>query len=353
MKMERMRGIEIDAVNRTRARRGRSGLGRGRRGRRRRTGLRRWPAPRRTSASSGTRSAEGSAGSAGSYGLAASNSVSVEIVTADGAHPPDRRRDRPGPVLGDPRRRRKLRRRDGDRVRALPVARGLRRRHALPDRARERGPARLARVDRRHARRRDHRRPAAPAPADPRHPRAASRPLVRGRPGLLSRHRGGGRRARRADPRARARDRHRRDRPAAALQHVHMDPEQPVPGRRATAMLLDDLPAAAIDALVAAAGPGSGSPLLSVEVRQLGGALGKPGGGRRCAVASSTPSSRSSASGSRCRPRWARPWRAHVDVIREAARAVGGRDGRTSTSPSATSPETGSSARTPITACGP
>ena len=66
--------------------------------------------------------------------------------------------------------------------------------------------------------------------------------------------------------------------PAAALQHVHMDPEHPVPGR-GDGMLLDDLPAAGIDALVAAAGPGSGSPLLSVEVRQLGGALGRPAAG--------------------------------------------------------------------------
>jgi FAD binding domain-containing protein/berberine-like enzyme len=68
--------------------------------------------------------------------------------------------------------------------------------------------------------------------------------------------------------------------PSAALQHVHMDPEQPVPGL-GDGMLLDDLPAAGIDALVAAAGPDSGSPLLSVEVRQLGGAIGTPavGGG--------------------------------------------------------------------------
>ena len=66
--------------------------------------------------------------------------------------------------------------------------------------------------------------------------------------------------------------------PAAALQHVHMDPEHPVPGM-GDGMLLDELPAAGIDALVAAAGPGSGSPLLSVEVRQLGGALAKPAAG--------------------------------------------------------------------------
>jgi hypothetical protein len=64
----------------------------------------------------------------------------------------------------------------------------------------------------------------------------------------------------------------------AALQHVHMDPEHPV-AAVGDGMLLDELPAAAIDALVAAAGPGSGSPLLSVEVRQLGGALGRPAAG--------------------------------------------------------------------------
>jgi hypothetical protein len=37
--------------------------------------------------------------------------------------------------------------------------------------------------------------------------------------------------------------------------------------------MLDGLPSAAIDAIVEAAGPGSGSPLLSVEFRHLGGAL--------------------------------------------------------------------------------
>jgi FAD binding domain-containing protein/berberine-like enzyme len=68
--------------------------------------------------------------------------------------------------------------------------------------------------------------------------------------------------------------------PVAALQHVHMDPEHPVPGL-GDGMLLDDLSATSIDALVAAAGPGSGSPFLSVEVRQLGGAIARPavGGG--------------------------------------------------------------------------
>jgi hypothetical protein len=63
--------------------------------------------------------------------------------------------------------------------------------------------------------------------------------------------------------------------PIAALSHVHMDPPHPVPGA-GDHMLLDDLPAAAIDSLVAAAGPGSGSPLVSVEIRHLGGAFARP-----------------------------------------------------------------------------
>jgi hypothetical protein len=60
--------------------------------------------------------------------------------------------------------------------------------------------------------------------------------------------------------------------PPAALGHLHMDPEDPVPFA-ASGQLLDELPATAVDAVVEAAGPGSGSPLLSLELRLLGGAL--------------------------------------------------------------------------------
>jgi len=63
--------------------------------------------------------------------------------------------------------------------------------------------------------------------------------------------------------------------PAAGLSKIHMDPEHPVPGR-GHHRLLRELSDEAIDALVAAAGPESGTPLLQTEVRQLGGALGKP-----------------------------------------------------------------------------
>jgi FAD/FMN-containing dehydrogenase len=60
--------------------------------------------------------------------------------------------------------------------------------------------------------------------------------------------------------------------PPAALGHLHMDPEDPVPFAM-SGQMLDELPAAAIDAIVEAAGPDSGSPLLSLELRLLGGAL--------------------------------------------------------------------------------
>ena len=63
--------------------------------------------------------------------------------------------------------------------------------------------------------------------------------------------------------------------PPVALSRLHMDPEQPVPGR-GDHLMLGELPAEAIESLVAAAGSESGSPLLSVELRQLGGALGRP-----------------------------------------------------------------------------
>jgi FAD/FMN-containing dehydrogenase len=66
--------------------------------------------------------------------------------------------------------------------------------------------------------------------------------------------------------------------PAPALQQLHMDPDQPVPNQGDGAFLAD-LPDAAIDALVALAGPDADTPLLSVEVRHLGGALARPAPG--------------------------------------------------------------------------
>jgi len=63
--------------------------------------------------------------------------------------------------------------------------------------------------------------------------------------------------------------------PAAQLNRIAMDPEQPVPGL-GHGGLIKELPDEAIDAFVGAGGPESGSPLLLSEIRQLGGALGRP-----------------------------------------------------------------------------
>jgi FAD/FMN-containing dehydrogenase len=73
--------------------------------------------------------------------------------------------------------------------------------------------------------------------------------------------------------------------PPGALGDMAMDPPDPLPFLTATA-LLDDLPSACVDELVSAAGPGSGSPLAMVELRHMGGALGRrtPGAGARATL---------------------------------------------------------------------
>jgi FAD/FMN-containing dehydrogenase len=60
-----------------------------------------------------------------------------------------------------------------------------------------------------------------------------------------------------------------------ALAQLNMDPDQPVPNQGDGAFLAD-LPDAAIDELVALAGPEADTPLLSIEIRHLGGALARP-----------------------------------------------------------------------------
>jgi FAD/FMN-containing dehydrogenase len=60
--------------------------------------------------------------------------------------------------------------------------------------------------------------------------------------------------------------------PPVGLAELHMDPRDPLP-YTGEGMMLAELPAQAIDAFVAAAGPDSGSPLVSAEIRHLGGAL--------------------------------------------------------------------------------
>ncbi len=63
--------------------------------------------------------------------------------------------------------------------------------------------------------------------------------------------------------------------PAASVARLHLDPEAPT-AVYASSVLVDGLPESAVDALVDAAGPDSGSELLFVELRQLGGALARP-----------------------------------------------------------------------------
>jgi hypothetical protein len=62
--------------------------------------------------------------------------------------------------------------------------------------------------------------------------------------------------------------------PPAALADLHMDPPMPVP-YLSTHELLGELSAQALDDFLAVTGPGSGSPLLSVELRHGGAALAR------------------------------------------------------------------------------
>jgi hypothetical protein len=62
--------------------------------------------------------------------------------------------------------------------------------------------------------------------------------------------------------------------PPVGLSELHMDPPDPLPYASGH-QLVGDLPASAIDHLVAAAGPGSGSSLISVELRHTGGELAR------------------------------------------------------------------------------
>ena len=63
--------------------------------------------------------------------------------------------------------------------------------------------------------------------------------------------------------------------PAASVADLQLDPLEPT-AVYANSVLLDALPEEAVDALVETAGHGSGSDLLFVELRQLGGAVSRP-----------------------------------------------------------------------------
>ena len=62
--------------------------------------------------------------------------------------------------------------------------------------------------------------------------------------------------------------------PYTAIDSVHADPVDPMPVVD-PAILLDDFTEETAERLLAIAGPGSGSPQVLVEVRQLGGAYAR------------------------------------------------------------------------------
>lgn len=68
--------------------------------------------------------------------------------------------------------------------------------------------------------------------------------------------------------------------PASELGAIHMDPPTPVPAA-GQGLILDELTPATIDALLSVAGPQADTALLAVDLRLLGGAVGRPvdGGG--------------------------------------------------------------------------
>lgn len=66
--------------------------------------------------------------------------------------------------------------------------------------------------------------------------------------------------------------------PAAALTRLHMDPEGSGSGVSATAML-GELPGSGIDAFLSVVGDRASTSLMMAELRQLGGALARPGVG--------------------------------------------------------------------------
>jgi hypothetical protein len=73
--------------------------------------------------------------------------------------------------------------------------------------------------------------------------------------------------------------------PMDKLHHLHMDPEHPVPGT-GDGMMLSELTPEAVDAFVAVTGPGTGTLLLSTEIRHAGGALARrdPGNGALASI---------------------------------------------------------------------
>jgi hypothetical protein len=104
--------------------------------------------------------------------------------------------------------------------------------------------------------------------------------------------------------------------PLPALSHLHMDPEQPVPGV-GDGMMLGELTPEAVAALVEVAGPRAELPLLSVEVGHLDGELGR-GRAENGALASIEAQYAMYAIGMTPVPEAVGPTRAQVEAIKQA-----------------------------------
>jgi FAD/FMN-containing dehydrogenase len=76
--------------------------------------------------------------------------------------------------------------------------------------------------------------------------------------------------------------------PPAGIAELHMDPPEPGPAL-GDGMLLGELDGAALDAWLEVVGPGSESPLVSAELRHIGGALAREAAG--CGALGSVPGS--------------------------------------------------------------
>jgi len=104
--------------------------------------------------------------------------------------------------------------------------------------------------------------------------------------------------------------------PMPALSHTHMDPEQPVPST-GDGLMVDQLPAQTLDAFVEVAGAGAQFPLLSVELRHLGGELRRPRPEHR-ALASLEADYAMFAVGMVPAPELEAPVRAQVQTVKDA-----------------------------------
>jgi FAD/FMN-containing dehydrogenase len=104
--------------------------------------------------------------------------------------------------------------------------------------------------------------------------------------------------------------------PPSALGQLNLDPSGPTLVE-ADGAFLTDFPAAAIDALVAVAGPDAETPPASVEIRHLGGALARPdlGGGAQPSIEASYLLY---AVGVAVTPDLVDPVRAHAHAVKDA-----------------------------------